>query len=83
MGDERHAELMGLQSELSGAALKAAMEKDAENGLDAAAATGSRRARQAVRLNPLAWMAVSFLAGVVVGALLRPVTTVRTGRNSG
>ncbi|MFG1268620.1 hypothetical protein [Xanthobacter versatilis] len=82
LGEERHTELMGLQSELSGAALKAAMETDAA-GIDPATEAGPRRARRAVRLNPLAWMAVSFLAGVVVGALLRPVTIVRTGRNAG
>lgn len=79
LGEERHTELMGFQSELSGAALKAAMETDTAAN-DAAGETGSRRA---VRLNPLAWMAVSFLAGLVVGSLLRPVTIVRTGRNAG
>ncbi|MFG1280979.1 hypothetical protein [Xanthobacter autotrophicus] len=82
LGEERHTELMGFQSELSGAALKAAMETDAAAN-DAAGETGSRRAGRAVRLNPLAWMAVSFLAGLVVGSLLRPVTIVRTGRNAG
>lgn len=82
VGEGRHAELTRFQSELSGTALKAAMETDAA-GPDAAADAGSGRARRAVRLNPLAWMAVSFLAGVMVGALLRPVTVVRTGRNSG
>lgn len=81
MGDERQSELVGLQSELAGAALKAAMQKDRESGPEAAAVAGQKSARRAVRLNPLAWMAVSFLAGAVAGALLRPVT-VRGGRTA-
>ncbi|MDI4665010.1 hypothetical protein K9U40_11805 [Xanthobacter autotrophicus] len=86
LGEERHAELMGLRNALSGAPLKAAMAQGQASGPEAAAEAvgkaGGKSARRAVRLNPLAWMAVSFLAGTVVGALLRPVTA-RTGGNSG
>ena len=84
MGDERESELVGLQSELAGVALKAAMAKgppsDPPGGPEAA---GSAKARRAVRMNPLAWMAVSFLAGAVAGSLLRPVRVVRRGRDAG
>lgn len=85
MGDERESELVGLQSELAGVALKAAMAKgppsDPPGGSEAAA--GGAKARRAVRMNPLAWMAVSFLAGAVAGSLLRPVRVVRRGRDAG
>lgn len=81
LSDERQTELMGLQSELAGTALKAVMEKDQASGPEAAAAAGQRHVRRTVRVHPLAWMAVSFLAGAVAGALLRPVT-VRRGREA-
>lgn len=87
MGDERESELVGLQSELAGAALKAAMSKgppaDLSGGPRAAAVVGGQAARRAVRMNPLAWMAASFLAGAVAGSLLRPVRVVRRGRDQG
>ncbi|MEP9352384.1 hypothetical protein ABLE93_02170 [Xanthobacter sp. KR7-65] len=81
MSDDRELELVGLQSELAGVALRAAMEKDQVSGPKAAANAGSRKARRAVRVSPLAWMAVAFMAGAVAGALLRPVT-VRRGRDA-
>ncbi|MFG1201013.1 hypothetical protein V5F29_01275 [Xanthobacter aminoxidans] len=84
MGDERESELVGLQSELAGVALKAAMAKgppsDPPGGPEPA---GGAKARRAVRMNPLAWMAVSFLAGAVAGSLLQPVRVVRRGRDAG
>ncbi len=83
MGDERESELVGLQSELAGVALKAAMATDPPSGPEAAAAAGGRTARRTVRMNPLMWMAVSFLAGTVAGSLLRPVRWVRRGRDAG
>ncbi len=83
MGDERESELVGLQSELAGVALKAAMAKDPPSGPEAAAAAGGRTARRTVRMNPLMWMAVSFLAGAVAGSLLQPVRRVRRGRDAG
>lgn len=83
MGDERESELVGLQSELAGVALRAAMSKDPPSGPEAAAAAGGRKARRTVRMNPLAWMAVSFLAGAVAGSLLHPVRWTRRGRDAG
>ncbi|MCL8383100.1 hypothetical protein [Xanthobacter aminoxidans] len=80
MGDERESELVELKSELAGVALKAAMAKGPPSGPEAA---GGAKARRAVRMNPLAWMAVSFLAGAVAGSLLRPVRVVRRGRDAG
>lgn len=82
MGDERESELVGLQSELAGVALKAAMSKGPPGGPEAAAAGGAK-ARRTVRMNPLVWMAVSFLAGAVAGSLLQPVRRVRRGRDAG
>ncbi|GLI23257.1 hypothetical protein GGQ86_003204 [Xanthobacter flavus] len=83
MSDERESELVGLQSELAGVALRAALAKDPPGGPEAAAAAGGAKARRTVRMNPLAWMAVSFLAGAVAGSLLRPVRWVRRGRDAG
>lgn len=79
---EQHAELLGLQSELTNAALKRAIENAPGEVRDAVdAQPGTSGARKAVRVNPLAWMAVAFLAGTVAGALLRPVV-VRAGREA-
>lgn len=78
--DGQHSELLSLQSELANAALKKAMSRDAPGEARKAAEAGGQGARRAVRVNPLAWMAVAFLAGAVAGALLRPVV-VRAGRN--
>lgn len=83
MGDERESELVGLQSELAGVALRAAMSKDPPSGPEAVAAAGSARARRTVRMSPLAWMAVAFVAGTVAGSLLQPVRWVRRGRDAG
>ncbi|QRG06451.1 hypothetical protein EZH22_26485 [Xanthobacter dioxanivorans] len=80
MGDDRHGELLGLQSELSNAALKAAMETDAPDAVRSAVEAGEKTVRRAVRLNPMAWVAASFLVGVVMGSLLRPVV-VGAGRD--
>lgn len=85
MDEQRHSELMAFQGELAGAALKAAMGADRASGPEAAVAAGSAGARRAVRVYPLAWMVVAFLAGTVAGALLRPVTVrarVRAGRDA-
>ena len=83
MGDERESELVGLQSELAGVALRAVMSKGPQSGPEAVAAAGSAKARRTVRMSPLAWMAVAFVAGTVAGSLLQPVRWVRRGRDAG
>lgn len=84
LGDERRAELIGLQTELAGTAPEAAVERDMPAAASAASpvpgAAGAASDGARVRGYPLFGLAAAFLTGVAVGVLLRPAPR-RTGRD--